>query len=484
MTNKEYDNNEVRFPSEDEIFGWIQALSSLPHRRTGTEEGLKSAEYIKEQFEDIGLEQVKIEEIDGLCLDMEDAQLSVNGKSYSGFMINGTFHKDEYGDFETGKEYENCPFIYLGEGRDEDFEGIDVKGKIVMCDCPWFDMDEDSYAKDWCSGQAIVYDPDAEKRTKVRKTDSYSPNAWPYNYIIAQKKGAVGFVGILNDYFEDGILWSEDYTEIGEALGCSRFKIPGIWIGVTAADEIKKQLAQNKNTATVDAKARYYKGKARNVFGVLPGKSADAIVVHSHHDAVFSGAVQDASGMSEVLALAKYFSHIPKEKREKTLIFAGLDGHYTDYAGHRGFVKKLSQGTRKILADVVIEHIGKDVGIDENNRPIVNEYPEIRLLYVSDNDKLVKLVEKAVVENRIKRTIIMPVKPYRKPESGLYEFQQDEVISDAYYSHIAGIPIVSILSPQMYLFHPMDKPDMIPKDQLVPVGEAFVEIIKGIGEIY
>ena len=95
-----------------------------------------------------------------------------------------------------------------------------------------------------------------------------------------------------------------------------------------------------------------------------------------------------------------------------------------------------------------------------------------------------QLVEKAVVENGIKRTIIMPVKPYQQSESGLYEFQQDEVISDAYYSHIAGIPIVSILSPQMYLFHPMDKPDMIPKDQLVPVGEAFVEIIKGIGEIY
>lgn len=36
----------------------------------------------------------------------------------------------------------------------------------------------------------------------------------------------------------------------------------------------------------------------------------------------------------------------------------------------------------------------------------------------------------------------------------------------------------------MYLFHPMDKPDMVPKDQLVPVGMAFAEIIEGIEKLY
>ena len=483
MIEKKHNINKEKFPSEEEIFNWIQQLSSLPHRRTGTLEGLKSAEYIKEQFEQLGLEQVKIDEIDGLCLNMEDASLAVDGKDYPGFMINGTFHKHEYGDFKTDEQHKDCRFVYLGEGREKDFENVDVEGKIVMCDCPWFDMNEDSYARDWCSEKAIIYDPDASKRTKVRKTDSYSPNAWPYNYITAQKKGAAGFVGILNDYFEDGILWSEDYTDIGEALGCKRFEIPGIWIGTTAANKIKAHLNAD-STATMNAKAQYYMGKARNVYGILPGNSTDAILIHSHHDAVFSGAVQDASGMSEVLALAKYFSSIPKEKRTKSLIFAGLDGHYTDYAGHKAFVRKLLEEKRKIVADVVIEHIGKDVGLDKDNKPIVNQYPEIRLLYTSNDKNLVNLVETAIVKNEIKRTIIMPVKPYQKPENNMYEFQQDEVISDAYYSHIAGIPIVSILSPQMYLFHPMDKPDMVPKDQLVPVGMAFAEIIEGIEKLY
>ena len=478
MRDVDFEKVRGNFPKQEEIFGWIEGLCRFPHRRTGSPESRAAQEYLKEQFEKIGLQKITVESVPSVNFDVKDWSLQVEGQDIPCFMINGTLHPETKGEFEAGPRCRDTEIIYLGEGRPEDFEGIDVKGKIVLCDCPWFEADEDTYAETWCATEGIVYDPDRDKRKKLRKTDSYSPNAWPYNYFAAQKLGAVGFVGILNDYFSDGINWNEDYSELAASQGCDAMAIPGLWIGTDAAVILKGLLKDIRAKASMGMKTMYKDGTATNVWGVLPGMSDEAVLVHSHYDAVFTGAVQDASGMSEVLAVAEYFAGLPKEKRPKTMIFAGLDGHYTDYAGHQAFIeKRLEEGT-KILCDFVIEHIGKEVGLGERNEPVVSDEAEIRLIYVTDTKGLVDIVRQAVQENDIKRTIVLPVSPQAGVNRGTYEFAQDEVISDAYYSCINGIPIVSMLSPQMYLFHPMDRPDMVPKDQLVPVGVTFAEVIQ------
>lgn len=486
--NKEYRKAKVMIvkeliPDQQEIFSWILDLCKTPHRRTGTVEGEQAAKYIKIKFEEIGLSDVCVQRVDSANFDIDEYSLTVNGEDIPAFMINGTLHPHEFGDFTTGKECENAELIFLGEGRKADFDGVDVKGKIVVCECPWFEMDEKIYAETWCRDGGFMYDPDAEKREKLRKTDSYSPNAWPYNYIMAQKKGAVGFVGVLKDYFEDGINWSEDYSEIALSEGCKSFDIPGLWIGVTAFDKIRTHLDKKGAKATLKMHAVYMKGFAQNVYGMLPGESEKAILIHSHYDAVFNGAVQDASGMSEVLAIAKYFSQLPIEKRHFTMIFAGFDGHYTDYAGHKAFIKKLKDEKKEVLCDFVIEHIGKEVGLGDGNKPVIADVPEVRLLYVSKTGDLPEIVKENVIDHDAKRTIILPVDKYEVPKNGLYEFQQDEVISDAYYSHIGGIPIISMLSPQLYLFHPMDTPEMIPKEELGLIASLFVSIITDFIEV-
>lgn len=96
-------------------------------------------------------------------------------------------------------------------------------------------------------------------------------------------------------------------------------------------------------------------------------------------------------------------------------------------------------------------------------------------------DGHVQIAKDAIVRNNIKRTIVMPVGK-KQPNNDLYVFSQDEVISDGCYSDINGIPIISMLSPEMYLFHPMDTPDMIPVKELVPVGTAYAEMIHELSE--
>ena len=466
------------FSSDEKIFSWIEGLTQFPHRRTGTIEGAMSANYLKQQFESIGLSNVSIEEAASFYYETTDYSLSVNGIDMPCFYINGTLRKEKYGVFEVDEEGKNREVVFLGEGKKEDFENVDVRNKIVICDCPWFDASEEIYAENWCTEGAIVYDPDKGERAKLKKKDTYSPNAWPYNYIYAMEKGAIGFVGVLVDYFDDGINWNEDYTEIIHSFGYEYFEIAGLWVGNSTGNKIKQILTDSTENVYGDIhqKTKYEMRTAKNVLGFLEGKSDEIIMVHSHHDAVFTGAVQDASGVSEVLALADYFASQPKEAREKTLLFAALDSHYTDYNGHIEFLKKrLSE--KKILVDIVIEHIGREVGLGINNEPVLSEFPELRIIYVSDDDILRDTTKKAVINNNLCRTIIIPVKDAVIDNSENYEFSQDEVISDAYYSHQYGIPIISMLSPQMYLFHPMDTVDMIPKQELKKVGITFAEII-------
>lgn len=255
-----------------------------------------------------------------------------------------------------------------------------------------------------------------------------------------------------------------------------------MWIGTTAAKELLNVFNEGQDSIKCDfwLKKTYTEGTAKNVVGVLPGQSDEVILVHSHHDAVFSGAVQDASGISEVIGLAEYFSKIPLEAREKTLMFVGTDGHYTDYEGHRDFVKRRAEDGTNIIVDMTIEHIAKEVTLDENNNPIVLDRPEIRMMYVSQKGDLWERVKAAIIRNNIERTIMMPAVINIGGETGQYEFEQDEVVSDAFYSAQAGIPVVSILSPPMYLFHPMDTPEMVISEGLRPIAITYAEIIDEI----
>jgi hypothetical protein len=58
--------------------------------------------------------------------------------------------------------------------------------------------------------------------------------------------------------------------------------------------------------------------------------SDEIVLIQSHHDSTTSGAVEDASGAAEVMALARYFGQFPKDARPRTVMFATMDTHFTD----------------------------------------------------------------------------------------------------------------------------------------------------------
>lgn len=476
MTYKTKIKKEL-FPDGQEIFTWIKDLAQWGHRKTGTPEGRKSAEYIEAKMKEFGLDNVRIETVPSMCMFVDDYSVEIGGEQFESFYINGTNRGGESGRFTFGTNGEESEFVYVGQGLPEDFEKVDVKGKVAVVSIVLPEMG----TTDWFD-DVYVYDPLGQMKTPRRKVDIYSPGVWPNNYYLAQTHGAVGFVGILENYMDDPYFYNEDYTENGQAMGCEYMSLPGLWVSRSSGRKIKEQFAESdvlKGKMVVDT--RYELKDACNIVGELKGQSDEIVLVHSHHDAVFEGAVQDASGTSEVLALAKYFAQIPEADRAKSMMFAALDTHYTDYAANIGFVKRRKAEGDNVIIDIAVEHVGKEAALDDDYNLYETGEVEPRLIYVSE-PKLFEDVKSIVELYDLKKTMV-PLVPVGKGLDQEYEFHQDEVISDAFYWNESGVPVVSHVCGEQYLFHISDRPDRIPVEELQPVGMAFAEIAADAMEV-
>lgn len=162
---------------------------------------------------------------------------------------------------------------------------------------------------------------------------------------------------------------------------------------------------------------------ANNVIGILPGKSkSDEFVIFSAHfdhlgsvesgdDKVYNGANDDASGVTAVIALAKYFKEL--NNNERTLIFVTFTGEEVGGFGSGFFTK--SMNSDKVVAMFNIEMIGTEskwnknsayiTGYDKSNFGAIlqqnlkgsnfnfyeDPYPTEQLFYRSDNARLAAL---------------------------------------------------------------------------------------------
>ncbi|WP_269477613.1 M28 family peptidase [Hominibacterium faecale] len=469
-----------KFATNEEIFSWIKDLTQWGHRKTGTPEGRKSAEYIKDKFESFGLEDVTIEKVKCEINEPQKWELKIENEVIPSYYINGTFVSNKPGRNTLGENGIDKELIYLGEGWQEDFENIDIRGKIVVCDIRFQNRDDRTRLEQKKSrgNEPYVYDPEGTMDIPRRRSDIFSPNNWPYNYFRAQVGGAAGFIGILADYFDSCEYYNENYLEFSGEFGIDSMNIPGLWVSRSTGKQIKSMIHEGALTANIIMDTISSEKEARNVSGILPGVSNEIILVHSHHDAVYEGAVQDGSGTSEVIALAQYFSQFGKEERQKTLMFAATDTHYESYVGHEAFIEQRKKNNQDIILDVSIEHIGKEVELDENNNAALTGYTDLRNLYVSGSEILMEITINEVEKNQLTRSMInyVPaVKTRVRPDD--HEFSPDEIISDAYPFHQAGTGVISVVSPQMYIFHPSDKPDMVAVDDLQKVGLTFAGII-------
>jgi hypothetical protein len=209
------------------------------------------------------------------------------------------------------------------------------------------------------------------------------------------------------------------------------------------------------------------------VVGFLDGKSTDAIEIHSHHDSGYDGAVEDASGVAEVLALARHYSRQPAESRERTLMFTTFDSHFSGYHAHTAFLKRHvaardpQRDPNRIVADVTLEHIARHALPGPDGELQVSDLPEPRGIFENLSPALKTEMIQGLIRNDLRRTALL---------NGSL-LQPVGIPTDSSGWVMLGIPTASFISGPMYLYDQADTLDKVLKDELQKVALNFSELI-------
>lgn len=166
---------------------------------------------------------------------------------------------------ETGAEGVSGRLVFVGRGGRRELDGIDMAGAITLVD--------------WCDD-----------------------GLWPYQ--VGLELGLRGAAAMIVASLPGG-----PYYQAPEALG----SFDGLWHregppAVTIRKEDAAALvARDGETVRVVLHAPLHRAAlASNVVGTLPGRRGRRpLLVGAHHDAWFSGAFDDASGVAVMLALAR-----------------------------------------------------------------------------------------------------------------------------------------------------------------------------------
>jgi hypothetical protein len=455
----------VGLPSEEKIYNWIADLVDIGYRRTGTIAGYAASAYVKCEFEKLGLQEVHYEYADSWKWEATKTSVQIAEEKIDAFPSSFSFvTPDQESTFSTGPDGLEAVVVDVGAGLPVKKQLANVKGKIVL-----FDLKFTMTNADIMHLSQFTWDPN---KTLDEKTLAVAnPYVTTYERVLnaAMKAGAVGFIGVLADYFDSNQYYNEYYRR-------TEVSIPGFWVSAKEGARVRALLARSEAepTAKIVLEGSRSIAKGRSVFGYLPGKSKETIMVQSHHDSVFSGAVEDGSGTAAVLAQAQYFAAQPLESRERTLMFATFDTHFTGYQSHMAFTDKYlvkKDTPYSIVANVTLEHIGKQGIIGDDGDLVVTELPEMRGILNTFGAPLRDTTIKAVVDHDLQRTVLLSAhdmcSKYGMP-------------TDASFVCLSGIPTVSLITGPNYLYDAADTLDKVDRAQLVPVTKAFIDIIEAI----
>ncbi|MFX1497074.1 MAG: serine aminopeptidase domain-containing protein [Promethearchaeota archaeon] len=454
------DHKKSMIPSEDEIFGWIEDMWGIGnqgpygYRMPGTGSYWEGADYVLEKFEEAGLEDTFLEPVPA----------TVNFPDQWKLMINAGGNDEEipcyflrYANF-TPPEGVSAEIVYVGTGSDTEFSNVDategIEGKIVLVDviaAPWpRAILEPFILFEWDPDNTFANDPMATENWPLANLDS--------SYNLAYTYGAVGYIGIMTcmaDYVNQYLHWYFN----GE--------LPAFTVSPNDGNHLKELLTAGSVSANMILTGTEGPGTTYNVYGSLPGKTDDIIMVVSHHD---GWATNEASGVSIVMALAKYFAQIPKYSREKTLMFVSFGSHFGKKADWTEYDSLAYNVLPKVACAINIEMISKQIKV------IDGEFVETGLVaprgmflsgpLFSANEYLLSYASEAIVKNDMVRTSCLPG-AFAVPGEGGKFYQ-------------LGIPTINFISHNAPQFTQYDTPETVAKDALVPTTKMFIDIINDL----
>lgn len=409
-------------------------------RRAGTEEAHKTANYILKRFNEFGLEDTRLEPFEMLFYNPKKWELIVKCDS----LPNKQTKIESFPSWHTksseigGTEAE---LVYAGWGTSKEFRKIDVNKKIVLID----------------SNRMMSFYP---------TMDFYR------SYETARKKGAVGLISIHDS--PPNTIFAE-YATRHQTLKDTNLEsgsIPSLHIGFESGLYLKA-LVQSEEEVKVNLllDSEIKPSMTDNLIGRLEGKKKDEIIlIGTHIDSWFDGAIDNAGGNAGFLELADYYSQIPKNQREKTMIFAGFAGHESGSIGVIEFANRHKSWFNKITTYCMIDGFGSKGYILESpsRNPIETRLDEAKALFTTDNQVLFDFLSDAAFKYKLFPSM------YASAVAGPY--------SDLGPLVAANVPSVMIIGKGIFYHTIQDTADKVLPNQLERTAKAHIEIINKIHE--
>ncbi|MHA1439561.1 MAG: M28 family peptidase [Promethearchaeota archaeon] len=456
---------KLELPTSDEIFSWIKDLCQTPHRRPGTPEGHRAEKWIANMFKQFGLKNITLDPIPIKVWNASNWNLKVDGYEIPSFFVVNTGF--------TNPQGITAPLAYVGKGKRKDFNKVDVSGKIVVADVsfPFIPMGLLFRFLKLIGGTYYISNPDhsfnflkGQYLNFVRQNfigGTTSENA-PYNdvYWNAFRAGAKAICLILKNQPSSSNSHYGPYDAIMKPM-------PGLWIGKYDGMELREKAKKNAE-ATLILEGTIKDGTMHNVWGMLPGTTDEIVMVTSHHDAPFKGATEDGGGVAQVLAQAKLWANVPKEKRKRTMIFVIDAGHFYDSIGAQQFAKDHAEIMKKVKILITLEHLGAKEVKEQNKKYIETNQLAYTCMFTSPDPLTIAIVRNALEKKPSRITISIPL-----------TLLADVPTSDAAgYVLESDVPVISWIGCPYYLLDEYDTLDKIAKSELRPICETVTELIK------
>jgi Zn-dependent M28 family amino/carboxypeptidase len=329
----------------------VLASDDFMGRQPSTEGEIKTINYLKAEFERLGLipgngdsffQEVPLVEI----LTDVNKEIIVSGTGKQTKLKHASEFVATTSQMVDNIELKDAEMVFLGYGiiapeyNWNDYEGIDVKDKIVvvMVNDPGYATQNENLF----TGNAMTY-----------------YGRWTYKYEEAARQGAAGCL-IIHETGPAGYPWEvvrngwtgPQFYLIAEDKNLNNCKMDG-WINNQKAREIFEQAGLNFDEVTSNASQRGFKpvplnlttsltlknkieeSISNNVIALFPGtERADEYIIYTAHwdhfgvdttlegDQVYNGARDNATGTAGLLELAKAFTKLDQKPKRSILFLA------------------------------------------------------------------------------------------------------------------------------------------------------------------